>query len=154
MTSDNFFRYNFKPEIKHRTLNFEEAEAEWERRDQIINKYALMQQKRDDDVIDDVFGDSKSKASTSSGFKIHGAEDERFVFKFIKLEIKGFFLFRLSDDDEFKRDRTKASRGKKNVSGKTLGGEAYEDSDDGDDEGQEVDYMSDDSDDFDQTVKG
>jgi len=129
--------YNFKPEIKHRTLNFEEAEAEWERRDQIINKYALMQQKRDDDVIDDVFGDSKSKASTSSGFKIHGAEDDR-----------------LSDDDEFKRDRTKASRGKKNVSGKTLGGEAYEDSDDGDDEGQEVDYMSDDSDDFDQTVKG
>ena len=73
-------RYNFKPEIKHRTLNFEEAEAEWERRDQIINKYALMQQKRDDDVIDDVFGDSKQKASTSSGFKIHGAEDERLIF--------------------------------------------------------------------------
>lgn len=35
-----------------------------------------------------------------------------------------------------------------------MGGEAYEDSDDGDDEGQEVDYMSDASSDFDEVVKG
>lgn len=126
--------YNFKPEIKHRTLNFEEAEAEWERRDQLMNKYVLMRQKRDDDVVDSVF---EEKGKKKGDLKIHGAEDER-----------------LSDDDEFSRDRTKQSRGKKNVGGKSKGGEAYEDSDDGDGEDKEIDYMSDDSSDFDEIVKG
>lgn len=53
------------------------------------------------------------------------------------------------DEDEFAANRSKAGRGKKNVGGKQKGGAAFEDSDDGDGEGDEVDYMSDDSSDFD-----
>lgn len=65
-------------------MNFDEADAEWERRDQIMNKYVLMRQKRDDDVVEGVF---ETKKATNTGkrergdLKIHGAEDERFVFK-------------------------------------------------------------------------
>ena len=72
---------------------------------------------------------------------------------FENFEIFYFDFFRESDEDEFGRDRARV-RGKKNVGGKSRGGEAYEDSDDGDDEGQEVDYMSDASSDFDEVVKG
>ena len=53
------------------------------------------------------------------------------------------------DEDEFAANRNKAGRGKKNVGGKQKGDAAFEDSDDGDGEGDEVDYMSDDSSDFD-----
>ena len=103
-----------------------------------MNKYVLMRQKRDDDVVDAAFEtETKSAKGKGGSLKIHGAEDER-----------------ESDEDEFGRDRVKHKRGKKNVGGKSMGGEAYEDSDDGDDEDKEVDYMSDDSSDFDDVVKG
>lgn len=129
--------YNFKPEIKHRTLTHEEAEAEWERRDAIMNKFNFMNNKRLDDQIEGMEGRLEKSAGGSrkkvnDDLRIHGAEDDY-----------------VSSEDEFKRERKKQSRGKKNVGGRTAGEEAIEDSDDGDDEGQEVDYMSDDSSDFD-----
>ena len=44
--------YNFKPDIKHRTLTHEEAEVEWERRETIRNKFSFMNSKRLDDQIE------------------------------------------------------------------------------------------------------
>lgn len=134
--------HNFKPEIKHRTLTHEEAEAQWEKQETghtIKNKFNFMNNIRLDDQIEGVEGSlSRSgRKKANDDLRIHGAEDER-----------------ESSEDEFKRDRKKAKRGKKNVGGRTAAtGEAIEDSDDGDDEGQEVDYMSDDSSDFDDAVK-
>lgn len=118
--------YNFKPEIKHRTLTHEEAEAEWERRDAIMNKFNFMNNKRLDDQIEGMEGRLEKSAGGSrkkvnDDLRIHGAEDDY-----------------VSSEDEFKRERKKQSRGKKNLGGRTAGDEAIEDSDDGDDEGQEV----------------
>lgn len=42
--------YKFRPDIIHRTLTHEEAEEEWERRDQLMNKFNLMQSVRDGDA--------------------------------------------------------------------------------------------------------
>jgi len=115
--------YKFRPDIRHRTLTHEEAEEEWERRDQLMNKFNLMQSVRDGDA---------EEGGMKSNLKVHQLADEM-----------GF------DEDEFAANRSKAGRGKKNVGGKQRGGAAFEDSDDGDGEGDEVDYMSDDSSDFD-----
>jgi len=131
--------YNFKPEIRYRTLTSDEADAHWEQRDQIMNKFNFMNNKRLDDQIEGMEGRLEGKSGGSrkkvnDDLRIHGAEDEY-----------------ISSEDEFKRERQKQSRGKKNLGGRKAmnGEEAIEDSDDGDDEGQEVDYMSDDSSDFD-----
>merc|ERR1712131_463389 len=130
--------YNFKPDIKHRTLTHEEAEVEWERRETIRNKFSFMNSKRLDDQIegmeDAIEGAGKGgRKKQNADLRIHGAEDDY-----------------VSSEDEFKRDRTKKARGKKNIGGKQgANDEALEDSDDGDEEGKEHEYMSDDSDDFD-----
>ena len=118
--------YNFKPEIKHRTLTHEEAEAEWERRDAIMNKFNFMNNKRLDDQIEGMEGRLEKSAGggrkkVNDDLRIHGAEDDY-----------------VSSEDEFKRERKKQTRGKKNLGGRTAGDEAIEDSDDGDDEGQEA----------------
>merc|ERR1711990_963278 len=100
------------PEIKHRTLTHEEAEAEWERRDQIMNKFNFMNNKRLDDQIEGMEGRLEGKSGGSrkkvnDDLRIHGAEDEY-----------------ISSEDEFKRERQKQSRGKKNLGGrKAMNGE-------------------------------
>merc|ERR1712227_484727 len=126
--------YNFKPEIKHRTLTHEEAEAEWERRDAIMNKFNFMNNKRLDDQIEGMEGRLEKSAGGSrkkvnDDLRIHGAEDDY-----------------VSSEDEFKRERKKQSRGKKNLGGRTAGDEAIGDSDDGDDEDQPKDESDQDSD--------
>jgi len=88
-----------------------------------MNKFNLMQSVRDGDA---------EEGGMKSNLKVHQNVDEM-----------GF------DEDEFATNRNKAGRGKKNVGGKQKGDAAFEDSDDGDGEGDEVDYMSDDSSDFD-----
>uniref|UniRef100_A0A8B9V3Y5 Transcription initiation factor IIF subunit alpha n=1 Tax=Anas zonorhyncha TaxID=75864 RepID=A0A8B9V3Y5_9AVES len=128
--------YNFTPVAKHRTLTAEEAEEEWERRNKVLNHFSIMQQRRLRDQ-DEEEEEKEKKAKKKGGeLKIHDLEDD--------LELS-------SEDSEASeaegekapKPKKKAPAGKKKKKKKGSDDEAFEDSDDGDFEGQEVDYMSD-----------
>ncbi|EFB15352.1 hypothetical protein PANDA_017642, partial [Ailuropoda melanoleuca] len=133
--------YNFTPLARHRTLTAEEAEEEWERRNKVLNHFSIMQQRRLKDQDQDEEDEEKEKRSRkkASELRIHDLEDD--------LEMS-------SDDSEAsgeeggrapkaKKKAPPAKGGKKKKKKKGSDDEAFEDSDDGDFEGQEVDYMSD-----------
>ncbi|XP_036898587.1 general transcription factor IIF subunit 1 isoform X1 [Sturnira hondurensis] len=144
--------YNFTPLARHRTLTAEEAEEEWERRNKVLNHFSIMQQRRLKDQDHDEEDEEKDKRGRkkASELRIHDLEDD--------LEMS-------SDDSEAsgeeggkapkakkKAPTTKAGRKKKKKKGSD--DEAFEDSDDGDFEGQEVDYMSDGSSSSEEELEG
>ncbi|EPY86304.1 Transcription initiation factor IIF alpha subunit-like protein [Camelus ferus] len=133
--------YNFTPLARHRTLTAEEAEEEWERRNKVLNHFSIMQQRRLKDQDQDEEDEEKEKRGRkkASELRIHDLEDD--------LEMS-------SDDSEAsgeegsrapkaKRKAPPGKGGRKKKKKKGSDDEAFEDSDDGDFEGQEVDYMSD-----------
>ncbi|XP_050995615.1 general transcription factor IIF subunit 1 isoform X2 [Acomys russatus] len=133
--------YNFTPLARHRTLTAEEAEEEWERRNKVLNHFSIMQQRRLKDQDQDEDEEEKEKRSRKkpSELRIHDLEDD--------LEMSSD-ASDASDEEgnraskaKKKAPLTKAGRKKKKKKGSD--DEAFEDSDDGDFEGQEVDYMSD-----------
>ncbi|XP_075401711.1 general transcription factor IIF subunit 1 isoform X1 [Tenrec ecaudatus] len=131
--------YNFTPLARHRTLTAEEAEEEWERRNKVLNHFSIMQQRRlkDQDQDEDEEKEKRGRKKPSE-LRIHDLEDD--------LEMS-------SEDSEAsgeegrtpkaKKKPPQTQGGKKKKKKKTSDDEAFEDSDDGDFEGQEVDYMSD-----------
>ncbi|XP_044514409.1 general transcription factor IIF subunit 1 isoform X1 [Gracilinanus agilis] len=133
--------YNFTPLARHRTLTAEEAEEEWERRNKVLNHFSIMQQRRlkdqDHDEDEDEHKEKKSRKK-SSELRIHDLEDD--------LEMSSDDSNGSGEEGE-KVSKTKkkaaSSRGGKKKKKKGSDDEAFEDSDDGDFEGQEVDYMSD-----------
>ncbi|KAL0993177.1 hypothetical protein UPYG_G00104320 [Umbra pygmaea] len=142
--------YNFVPQAKHRTLTAEEAEEEWGRRNKIANHFSIMWQRRmreqergpDDEDEECEKGGKKKKKNKKGGrggdLRIHDLEEE--------LEMS-------SDDSDSSREegeskpkkKESAAKGKKKKKKRGSESEANEDSDDGDYEGLEVDYMSDES---------
>ncbi|XP_056143914.1 general transcription factor IIF subunit 1 [Lampris incognitus] len=141
--------YNFMPLAKHRTLTAEEAEEEWGRRNKVVNHFSIMLQRRlreqergeDEGEEAEKGGKKKKKKGRGGDLRIHDLEED--------LEMS-------SDDSDSsggedgegkskakKEKEAKAKKKKKKKKGSE--NEAMEDSDDGDYEGLEVDYMSDES---------
>ncbi|XP_036751628.2 general transcription factor IIF subunit 1 isoform X1 [Manis pentadactyla] len=134
--------YNFTPLARHRTLTAEEAEEEWERRNKVLNHFSIMQQRRlkDQDQEEEEEDKERRGRRKASELRIHDLEDD---------------LDMSSDDSEASDEEGgRAPKAKKKAAPAKAGGkkkkkkkgsddEAFEDSDDGDFEGQEVDYMSD-----------
>ncbi|XP_051905367.1 general transcription factor IIF subunit 1 isoform X5 [Hippocampus zosterae] len=139
--------YNFTPVAKHRTLTAEEAEEEWGRRNKVVNHFSIMLQRR---LREQTQGDEEEEESEKSAKKkkgggrggdlrIHDMEDD----------------FEMSSDDSDNslgedgdgktKAKSEAGKGKSKKKKKSNDKEALEDSDDGDYEGLEVDYMSDES---------
>ncbi|KAJ3600282.1 hypothetical protein NHX12_031268 [Muraenolepis orangiensis] len=152
--------YNFTPQSKHRTLTAEEAEEEWGRRNKVVNHFSIMLQRRlreterggagdDDDDDDDEGGKGgkggkkKKKKKGSGDLRITDIEDD--------LEMSTDDSDSSMGDDtdgksKSKKDKDAKGKGKKKKKKKKgSDNEAMEDSDDGDQEGLEVDYMSDES---------
>ncbi|XP_044129694.1 general transcription factor IIF subunit 1 [Bufo gargarizans] len=136
--------YNFTPVAKHRTLTAEEAEQEWERRNKILNHFTIMQQRRlKDQGVDDDEEEGggkqdkggKSKKKKKNDLKIHDLEDD--------LELSSSESEESGEDGERKPKAPKKNAQRKKGKKSRSDDEAIEDSDDGDFEGQEVDYMSD-----------
>nr|AAM49800.1 RAP74 subunit of transcription factor IIF [Xenopus laevis] len=141
--------YNFTPVAKHRTLTAEEAEQEWERRNKVLNHFTIMQQRRLKDQVGDEDEDEEGggklekggkgkKKKKKSDLKIHDLEDD--------LELSSTESENSDEEGEGRKKPQKkvpAKGGKKKK--RKSDDEALEDSDDGDFEGQEVDYMSDES---------
>lgn len=134
--------YNFTPMAKHRTLTAEEAEEEWERRNKVLNHFSIMQQRRLRDHGEEEEEEKERKAKKGGELRIHDLEDD--------LELSSDGSDGSDPDDEKPRPRSKPPQEQKKKQQqkkkKRRGSdddEAFEDSDDGDFEGQEVDYMSD-----------
>ena len=144
--------YNFTPIQRYKTLDAEEAEERYANRGKILNKWAVMvnrKLKNDDEAgEEDPDGDeAKAKKGKKKGdnFKISDMDEWD--------NDEGDALD-TSDEEKDKKDDSDSDGGKKKKSkdtkkkkkkNKTDVDEAFEDSDDGDDEGREVDYMSDES---------
>uniref|UniRef100_A0A3P9IUU0 Transcription initiation factor IIF subunit alpha n=1 Tax=Oryzias latipes TaxID=8090 RepID=A0A3P9IUU0_ORYLA len=141
--------YNFTPVAKHRTLTAEEAEEEWGRRNKVVNHFSIMLQRRlreqergeEDDDDADKPGKKKKKGGGKGGdLRIHDLDED--------LEMSSDDSDNSMGDDgenkaKAKKDKAKGKAKKKKQ--KSNEKDALEDSDDGDYEGLEVDYMSDES---------
>ncbi|KAM7028169.1 LOW QUALITY PROTEIN: general transcription factor IIF subunit 1 [Acridotheres tristis] len=132
--------YNFTPLARHRTLTAEEAEEEWERRNKVLNHFSIMQQRRlrDQDEEGGGQGQGEEGPSKGGGLRIHDLEED---LELSSEESEG------SEAEGEKAAKPKAAGGaaeeEERKGRKGSEDEALEDSDDGDFEGQEVDYMSD-----------
>ncbi|KAL2101396.1 hypothetical protein ACEWY4_003157 [Coilia grayii] len=136
--------YNFTPQAKHRTLTAEEAEEEWGRRNKVVNHFSIMLQRRlreqgggeDDDEEEGEKGGKKKKKGGrgSSDLRIHNLEDD--------LEMSSDESGSSGGEDGESKPKTKKSKGKGKRKTKEKRN-ASEESDDGDFEGLEVDYISD-----------
>ncbi|XP_038554383.1 general transcription factor IIF subunit 1 isoform X1 [Micropterus salmoides] len=141
--------YNFTPLAKHRTLTAEEAEEEWGRRNKVVNHFSIMLQRRfreqergeDEDDEGEKSGKKKKKKGGRGGdLRIHDLEDD--------LEMSSDDSDSSMGEDGESKTKAKKDTGKgkgKKKKKKSNEHEALEDSDDGDYEGLEVDYMSDES---------
>ncbi|XP_072298577.1 general transcription factor IIF subunit 1 [Eucyclogobius newberryi] len=143
--------YDFMPVAKHRTLTAEEAEEEWGRRNKVVNHFTIMFQRRlreqerggndDDDDEGEKSGKKKKKGGGRGGdLRIHDLEED--------LEMSSDDSQSSGGEDGEGKSKAKKATGKSKGKKKKRKGsehEALEDSDDGDYEGLEVDYMSDES---------
>ncbi|TTS65544.1 General transcription factor IIF subunit 1 [Bagarius yarrelli] len=146
--------YNFTPVAKHRTLTAEEAEEEWGRRNKVVNHFSIMLQRRlkeqehgEEEEEEGEKGAKKKKKKKKKGgqggdLRIHDLEDD--------LELSSDNSESSAGEDgesrsKGKKENTSKGKGKKKRKKKGSDVEGHEDSDDGDFEGLEVDYMSDQS---------
>jgi len=158
--------YNFIPIMTYKTLDAEEAEEKYAQRGKILNKWAVMVNRKcktDEDEGEgdpDGEGDKAKKGKKKDAFKISDMDDWD--------NDEGDALDTSDSDDEDKEKKKKKKSDsddeggnkkkskdtkKKKKKNKTDVDEAFEDSDDGDDEGREVDYMSDESSDSEEELE-
>lgn len=129
---------NFTKKIVHRTLTDEEVEAAWDKRDKILNHLNYMARKKlhineeeeeEDSKIEIKNDKSDKKGSARDKLLIHDDEDVDFM-----------------SDNSDSGDEDKRSKKKKSKADKFVPiDEALEDSDDGEHEGTEIAYASDES---------
>lgn len=134
--------YNFMPMIQYRTLNAEEAEEEFGRRDRTMNYFSMMLQRR---LKDQTEGDEKAEKpeKRSSSQELTITEDDEFQNLLLSEDEEG------SDDDspsERKKGSKKDDKGAKGKKKKKqVEDEAEEESDEGDFDARELDYISEES---------
>lgn len=144
--------YNFQPIQRYKSLSAEEAEQEFGRRKKVMNYFTLMLRKRlkgDDDEEADP-EEIKVKGGGKKGKELKISEMDEWIDTEDESD---------SDDEteeqkkkkEESDDDGKAKKGKKKGNDKKkkrdLDDEAFEESDDGDEEGREMDYDTESSED-------
>ncbi|KAM3960188.1 LOW QUALITY PROTEIN: transcription factor IIFalpha [Aphomia sociella] len=139
--------YNFQPIQRYKALSAEEAEQEFGRRNKVINYFSLMFRKRmrGDEGADDADDPDEKKVKGAKAKKdlkisdmdewIESGDDSSESEAGEKED---------SDSGNKKKKEKKAAANKKKK--KKVEDEAFEESDDGDEEGRERDYISDSSD--------
>ncbi|XP_046677864.1 general transcription factor IIF subunit 1 isoform X2 [Homalodisca vitripennis] len=144
--------YNFQPINRYKSLSAEEAEQEFGRRNKVINYFSLMLRKRLRNDEDGELDEEESKlkrgnTKKSKDFKISDMDD------WMNSEDEDSSEEGEGDDEETKEkkaNKKKQNNNKKNdkKKKKKAGSDdsAMEESDDGDEEGRELDYISDSSD--------
>ncbi len=144
--------YSFKSVAKHKTLTAEEAEEEFGRRDRTFNFFSLMVEKRMKESTGEELSkedEEELKAKTKSRKKkkvdLRITEDDDYQDLMTSEESDAY----ISDEDETTaKSKSKKKGGKKRRSKKKKqdsDDEGEEESDEGDFEGKELDYISEDS---------
>uniref|UniRef100_A0A0N4ZR88 Transcription initiation factor IIF subunit alpha n=1 Tax=Parastrongyloides trichosuri TaxID=131310 RepID=A0A0N4ZR88_PARTI len=136
--------YNVMPTVPFKTFDIDEAEAQFSIRDQIMNKFALKAQlqKKNDNEDEDEEGNGSgkhgSKKDVESGLKIKDEASD---------DSDGHYGEDEEEDGKKRVKKKKKVDDKKKKDKKVKVSSAFEvakyESDDGDDEGREYDYMSD-----------
>lgn len=145
--------YNFQPVQRFKALSAEEAEQEFGKRNKSLNYFSLMMRKRfrkDEEDEADEEGGSKIKKNKGRDLKISDM-DEWIDSDDDDDEAESNEDRNGSDDDSEKKNRKKKEVTKKTeVKNKAKNSDesAFEESDDGDEEGRECDYISDSSEDI------
>lgn len=140
--------YNFQPIQRYKTLSAEDAEQEFSNRKKTLNLFALMLRKRlkgedDENSVELDEENSKKGGKKKKDFTISEMDE------WIDSDDE-------SDSDKSEKEKkdpdsdTEVNKKKKGVAPKKkrkgdVDDEAFEDSDDGDEEGRELDYISDSS---------
>lgn len=145
--------YNFTPVAKHRTLTAEEAEEEWGRRNKVVNHFSIMLQRRlkeqEHGEEEDEEGEKGAKKKKKKKKKGGQGGDLRIHDLDYDLELSSDNSESSAGEDgegkKSKKETNAKAKGKKKKKKKGSDVEGHEDSDDGDFEGLEVDYMSDES---------
>ncbi|XP_072172889.1 general transcription factor IIF subunit 1-like isoform X2 [Diadema setosum] len=148
--------YNFTTMQTYRTLNAEEAEEEYGRRDKTVNYFSLMVQKKLRDLKDEEEKEEETSKSRTSDLRL--MEDDLYLMSDEEME---------SDDSDQGKAKSKKGKGhgtKQKGKGhstkqnekvrrpkkKASDSEAEEESDEGDFDGREFDYISEQSSDDDE----
>lgn len=146
--------YNFTPIMRYKTLDVDEAEEKFAQRGKILNKWSVMVNKKvktggeegEAEEQEEQIGKKGKGGGGKKDFKVSDMDDWD--------EDDDAFASSDDDDEKKKKDESEDEDGnkkrskdtkKKGKKKKDSDNEAFEDSDDGDDEGREVDYMSDES---------
>uniref|UniRef100_A0A8D8UR74 Transcription initiation factor IIF subunit alpha n=1 Tax=Cacopsylla melanoneura TaxID=428564 RepID=A0A8D8UR74_9HEMI len=151
--------YNFQTIQRYKALSAEEAEEEFGRRNKVMNYFSLMCQKRLKNTEE---GELEEEGELKKGTKKKGKKEKDLKISELD-EWMDSDVSESSDEDgggkkeddedgeEKKKKKKKKEQAKKNLSKKKKKGSdesAFEESDDGDEEGRELDYISDSSEDI------
>ncbi|XP_045453728.1 general transcription factor IIF subunit 1 [Melitaea cinxia] len=142
--------YNFQPIQRYKALSAEEAEEEFGRRNKVINFFSLMFRKRmrgDDAVEDGDDPDDKKTKGSKAKKDLKISEMDEWIDSDDESSDSDVDKDKEKEDSDSgskkkKKDKKAAASKKK----KKVEDEAFEESDDGDEEGRERDYISDSSD--------
>jgi transcription initiation factor TFIIF subunit alpha len=143
--------YNFTPIPRYKALTAEEAEEQFEKRDKILNYFTVMATKKKNELnaANDSFLDEGVKLKKGKDFKVSDMDD------WGELEMSGG-SDRESDEGRGAKDKKKGKirkKSKKRESDEEEDSEPLEESDEGDFDTREVDYMSDSSSNSDDDVE-
>lgn len=146
--------YNFQYVQRYKALSAEEAEEEFSKRDKIMNYFSVMVKKRlknDEDAEEEGEKNEEKKPSGSKSSELKISDMDEWPDSSDGSDNS-------NEDAEEKEDNKKKKKNaekdklKRKMRKSNIKQEALEDSDDGDEEGREMDYISDSSD-SDQEVK-
>lgn len=139
--------YNFTPIQRYKALNADEAEKEFSRRNDVYNYFNLMARKkaRNENEEEEVELEekSKNKAKKEKDFKISEIDDWMESDE-DDSDSDGEVVKKKASDDEAAKKKKKGTVVKKKKKHDS-DAEAFEESDDGDEEGREREYISDSS---------
>lgn len=142
--------YNFQPIQRYKALSAEEAEHEFGRRKKVMNYFSLMLRKRlkgDEDEPEDPDELKLKKAASKKGKELKISDmDEWMESSEDESNSEDEDKEKKKKDDESGDEKKKKKQPEKKKKKRDLDDEAFEESDDGDEEGRELDYISDSSD--------
>lgn len=144
--------YNFQPIHRYKALSAEEAEQEFSRRKKVLNFFSLMLRKRlkgdEEEEMDPEEAKAKSKTSKKGDLKISEMDewvDSDDISEADSDDPTANEKKRSDTEDESKKKKKKPIK-KTEKKKRNASEEAFEDSDDGDGEGREMDYDTESSD--------
>lgn len=144
--------YNFQPIQRYKALSAEEAEHEFGRRKKVMNFFSLMLRKRlkgDEEEPEDPEETKFKKAAAKKGKELKISDMDEWIDSDDDSESEDEDKPKEKNEDDSGDDaKKKGKKGQpeKKKKKRDLDGEAFEESDDGDEEGRELDYISDSSD--------